>query len=66
MIRINDIAFDDYKVDSVELELDTCILTMRVIFSKDDGRVKQKKLYTFNTDCDVDINELIKQLKDII
>ena len=41
MIRINDIAFDDYKVDSVELELDTCILTMRVIFSKDDGRLNQ-------------------------
>jgi hypothetical protein len=39
MIRINDIAFDDYKVDSVEL--DTCILTMRVIFSKDDGRLNQ-------------------------
>jgi hypothetical protein len=34
MIRINDIAFDDYKVD-------TCILTMKVIFSKDDGRLNQ-------------------------
>ena len=66
MYRINDIAFDEYKVKSVELDLETCDLTLKVIFTKDDDRITQEKYYTFATNCDVNINEIIDWLKDII
>lgn len=66
MYRINDIAFDEYKVKSVELELETCELDMRVIFTKDNDRITHTKTYRFKTNCDVDINKLIEELKGII
>jgi hypothetical protein len=66
MYRINDIAFDEYKVISVELELDSCDLIMKVKFTKDDDRITQEKLYRFKTNCDVNINKLIEELKNII
>jgi hypothetical protein len=66
MYRINDIAFDDYKVKSVELELDTCDLLMKVVFTKDDNRITREKIFRFETNCDVNINELIEELKEII
>ena len=66
MYRINDIAFDEYKVVSVELELDSCDLIMKVKFTKDDDRITKEKSYRFKTNCDVNINKLIEELKDII
>lgn len=66
MYRINDIAFDEYKVLSVELELETCDLIMKVKFTKDNDRITQMKEYRFNTNCDVNINKLIEELKVII
>ncbi len=66
MYRINDIAFDEYKVMSVELELDSCDLIMKVRFTKDDDRITQEKSYRFKTNCDVNINKLIEELKGII
>lgn len=66
MYRINDIAFDEYKVMSVELELDSCDLIMKVRFTKDDDRITQEKFYRFKTNCDVNINKLIEELKGII
>jgi hypothetical protein len=66
MYRINDIAFDEYKVVSVELELDSCDLIMKVKFTKDDDRITQMKDYRFKTNCDVNINKLIEELKNII
>jgi hypothetical protein len=66
MYRINDIAFDEYKVISVELELDSCDLIMKVRFTKDDDRITQEKSYRFKTNCDVNINKLIEELKGII
>jgi hypothetical protein len=66
MYRINDIAFDEYKVVSVELELETCDLIMKVKFTKDNDRITQMKEYRFNTNCDVNINKLIEELKGII
>jgi hypothetical protein len=66
MYRINDIAFDEYKVVSVELELDSCDLIMRVKFTKDDDRITKEKSYRFKTNCDVNINKLIEELKGII
>jgi hypothetical protein len=64
MYRIGDIAFDEYYVKSVELELDTCDLIIKVIFHKD--KIEREKHYRIETDCNVDINELIKNLGDII
>jgi len=64
MYKIGDIAFDEYYVKSVELELDTCDLTIKVIFYKD--KIEREKHYKVQTDCNVDINELIKNLGDII
>jgi len=66
MYRINDIAFDEYKVVSVELELDSCDLIMKVKFTKDDDRITREKSYRFKTNCDVNINKLIEELKGII
>ena len=66
MYRINDIAFDEYKVVSVELELDSCDLIMKVKFTKDDDRITKEKSYRFKTNCDVNINKLIEELKNII
>ena len=66
MYRINDIAFDEYKVMSVELELDSCDLIMKVKFTKDNERITQEKSYRFETNCDVNINKLIEELKGII
>ena len=66
MYRINDIAFDEYKVISVELELDSCDLIMKVRFTKDDDRITKEKSYIFKTNCDVNINKLIEELKGII
>ena len=66
MYRINDIAFDEYKVMSVELELDSCDLIMKVRFTKDDDRITKEKSYRFKTNCDVNLNKLIEELKGII
>jgi len=64
MYRIGDIAFDEYYVKSVELELDTCELIIKVIFHKDT--IEREKHYKIESNCNVDINELIKNLGDII
>ena len=64
MYRIGDIAFDKYYVKSVELELDTCDLIIKVIFHKD--KIEREKHYKIETDCNDDINELIKNLGDIL
>lgn len=64
MYRIGDIAFDEYYVKNVELELDTCDLIIKVIFHKD--KIEREKHYKIETDCNVDINELIKNLGDIL
>lgn len=66
MYRIGDIAFDEYYVKSVELELDSCDLIMKVRFTKDDDRITKEKSYRFKTNCDVNINKLIEELKGII
>jgi hypothetical protein len=64
MYKVGDIAFDEYYVKSVELELDTCNLIIKVIFHKD--KIEREKHYKIQTDCNVDINELIKNLGDIL
>jgi galactitol-specific phosphotransferase system IIB component len=64
MYKVGDIAFDEYYVKSVELELDTCDLIIKVIFHKD--KIEREKHYKIETDCNVDINELIDNLSEIL
>lgn len=64
MYNIGGISFDEYYIKSVELELDTCDLTIKVIFHKD--KIEREKHYKIQTDCNVNINELIKNLSNII
>jgi hypothetical protein len=66
MYNIGGIAFNEYYIKSVELELETCDLTLKVIFHKDKKRIEREKHYIIKTDCNVDINELIKNLGDIL
>jgi hypothetical protein len=61
---IDGIEFDIYKIKSVKLDLETCLITFDVIWSKDKNRVVRIKEYTFDTDCDVNVNEYIKKLED--
>ena len=66
MYRVEDIAFDEYHVESVEMNLDTCDVHLRVLFSKEDKRIERRKSYRFETNCDVDVNKLIVELEKII
>jgi hypothetical protein len=66
MYRVDDIAFDDYNVDSVEMDLNSCDVYLRVLFHKEDKRVERRKTYKFETDCNVDVNKLIVELEKII
>ena len=61
---IDGIEFDIYKIKSVKLDLETCVITFEVIWSKDKNRVVRIKEYTFDTDCNVDVNEYIKKLEN--
>lgn len=61
---VDGIEFDIYKIKSVKLDLETCLITFEVIWSKDKNRVVRIKEYTFDTDCDVNVNEYIKKLED--
>lgn len=63
MFIIEGIAYDEYYVESVELNLITCVLTLKVIYHKDLKRIKKEQHYTYPTDCNVDINEVIKNLE---
>jgi len=64
MYKVNNIAFDDYYVKSVELELESCDLIIKVVFHKED--IKREKHYKIQTDCNVDINKLIDNLSEIL
>jgi hypothetical protein len=61
---VDGIEFDIYKIKSVKLDLETCLITFEVIWSKDKNRVVRIKEYTFDTDCNVDVNEYIKKLEN--
>jgi len=66
MYRVEDIAFDEYKVESVEMDLESCDVHLRVLFSKEDKRVERRKSFRFETDCNVDVNKLIVELEKLI
>lgn len=60
---IDGINFDEYEVESVKLDLKTCKLELEVIYHKDKRKVVRRKIYTIQTDCNVDINKAIENLK---
>ena len=61
---IDGIEFDIYKIKSVKLDLETCLITFEVVWSKDKNKVVRIKEYQFETNCDVDVNEYIKKLEN--
>lgn len=63
---LDGIEYDKYEVESVTLTLKTCKLIIRVIFIKGKQDVVKVKEFTFDTNCDVNINEYIKDLDKII
>jgi hypothetical protein len=64
MYRVGDIAFDEYYIKSVELELESCDLIIKVVFHKQD--IKREKHYKIQTDCNVDINKVIDKIGEIL
>lgn len=63
---IDGIEFNEYQVKSVKLDLDTCLCEFEVIFHNNNKKVVRKKIYRVETDCNVDINETIKELEKIV
>jgi hypothetical protein len=61
---VDGIYFEEYKIKSLKLDLETCLITFEVIWSKDKNRVVRIKEYAFDTDCNVDVNEYIKKLEN--
>lgn len=59
---VDGLEYDRYKVESVILHLETCNITLKVVFIKGKNDVVKVKDFTFSTDCDVNINQYIKQL----
>ena len=66
MYVVDGIAFDEYYVESVTLNLISCVITLNVIYHKDQKRITRLKQFIFPTTCDVDINEYIKKVETII
>ena len=66
MYLIEGIAFDGYDIESVNLNLRTCVLTLEVIYHRDNKRLTRAKQFTFPTTCDVDINEYINKVETLI
>lgn len=61
---VDGIYFQEYKIKSVKLDLETCLITFEVVWSKDKNKVVRIKEYQFETNCDVDVNEYIKKLEN--
>ena len=61
---VDGIYFEEYKIKSVKLDLETCLITFEIIWSKDKNKVVRIKEYQFETNCDVDVNEYIKKLEN--
>lgn len=66
MYLIEGVAFNEYEIESVKLNLITCVLTVNVIYHKDKKRIKKLQEFEFPTTCNVDINEYTKKVEEII
>jgi hypothetical protein len=58
--------FDEFKIKTITMDLDTCSITFKVIFHKDKQRVTRVKEFTYESECYVDVNKKIKQLEQDI
>jgi hypothetical protein len=66
-ITINNIDYTRYNIKKLEWDLDSLIVGLVVLYYiGEDNDPDLIKTHYFKTNGDVDINELIKQLKDII
>lgn len=61
---IDNQEYNNFHIRSVKLNLDTCIMDMEVIFTNTSNKLYCVKEYQYKTDCDVNIDEYIKELKD--
>jgi hypothetical protein len=59
---IDGIEFDRYEVESVSLNLNSCKLTLKFIFIKGKKDVVRVKEFEHNTNCDVNINQVINEI----
>ena len=64
MYNIDGIEFDNFKVTKVTLNLESCKMTLDVVFMKGNNRVVRIKEFSTDTNCDVDINKEIEKLKE--
>jgi hypothetical protein len=65
-MTIDGVQYDRHKVKSVILDLESCKIILKVIFIKGKNDVVKVMDYSFETNCDVNINEYIKRLDKII
>jgi len=62
MIITDGIEFDRYEVESVTLNLKSCKVTLKFIFIKGKNQVVRVKEFEHNTNCDVNINQVINEI----
>lgn len=61
-MNVDGIDFTEWDVEYVKLDLRTCKCIVKVIYHKEKKRVIRKKYHTIDTNCDVNINEVLKSL----
>jgi hypothetical protein len=66
MFNIDGTSFEEYKVKSIEMDLDTCKITFKVIFHADKMKKIRIKEYSFDTSCDVNVNIYMEELNKLI
>lgn len=64
MYNIDGIEFDNFRVTKVTLNLESCKMTLDVVFMKGKNKVVRIKEFSTDTNCDVDINKEIEKLKE--
>ena len=65
-MTIDGIDFEDFKIKTITMDLDSCSITFKVIFHKDRQRITRVKEFTYESECYVDVNEKIKKLEQDI
>lgn len=63
---VDGIEFEEFKINTITMDLDTCSITFKVVFHKDKKRIIRVKEFTYESGCYVDVNEKIKKLEQDI
>lgn len=63
---VDGIDFEEFTIQRICMDLETCLITFKVIFHKDKKRIVRIKEFTYETNCQVEVNEKIKQLEQDI